>query len=283
MLIRYLAAVALMAGACAAHADVIPSSTTASAASTFLSGWTTGNGTDVMSSGVISGNLNLIGGVAYGSAASADALFTKASGSLGTAADSAKLYYTKGVEGMYLLGAGHGLLAAMLGNGVSVVSSNGGVVVSDGTAAAQQGGGGGSTVSTGGGSTGSTGGGTTGSTGGGSTGKTGGGTTGSTGGGTTGSTGGGATGSTGGGATGSTGGGATGTTGGGATGSTGGGTTGGTGGVFLPPEGNIAPPQVQLDLPTDVGPTATVPEPSTIALMLAGLLGAGSLSRRRNR
>jgi hypothetical protein len=268
MSIRYLVAVALMAGACAAHADVIPSSTTASAASTFLSGWTTGNGTDVMSSGVMSGNLNLIGGVAYGSAASADALFTKASGSLGTAADSAKLYYTKGVEGMYLLGAGHGLLAAMLGNGVSVVSSNGGVVVSDGTAAAQQGGGGGSTVSTGGGSTGSTGGGSTGKTGGGSTGKTGGGGTGSTGGGTTGSTGGGTTGSTGG----------------GTTGSTGGGATGGTGGVFLPPdEVNIAPPQVQLDLPTDVGPAATVPEPSTIALMLAGLLGAGSLSRRRNR
>jgi hypothetical protein len=137
MAIRHLIAAALTASACAAHADVIPS-TTAGAQSSFLSGWTTGDGTNVMSSGVLSNNVNLIGGVAYGSSASADALLGKASSSLGSAGGATKLFYTKGVEGMYLLGAGHGVLAAMIGNGVSVVGSNGGVLVTPGVAAVKK-------------------------------------------------------------------------------------------------------------------------------------------------
>jgi hypothetical protein len=236
MSIRQFVAAALMASACAAHADVIPSPSTASSPSTFLSGWTTGNGTDIMSSGVMSKNVNLIGGVAYGSAASADALFNKASDSLGAAADSTKLYYTKGIEGMYLLGAGHGLLAAMLGNGVSVVGANGGVVVTQGTEAGKTS----TSTQTGGmssppaNSSPSTGDSTPSSS------------------------------------------------------PSPGASTGGdspTDATVRPDASESFPPnnQGQLELPGGAAPLATVPEPSTIALMLAGLLGAGSLTRRRNR
>jgi hypothetical protein len=186
----------------------------------------------------MSNNVNLIGGVAYGSAASADALFSKASESLGTAADSAKLYYTNGIEGMYLLGSGHGLLAALLGNGVSVVGSNGGVVVSQGTTAGLKQGTTTSKSSSPSGSTTSS-----------STTKTT-------------------------------------TTVGNSTDKNPGTSKSGDNAAdsTIRPEADVSfPPNVQLDLPGTVTPAATaaVPEPSTIALMLAGLLGAGSLTRRR--
>lgn len=130
MAIRHIIAAGLMASACAAHAGVVPSSQSA-----FLSGWTTANGTSVLGSGVLSSNVNLIGGVSYGAGASAsDALLNQASANLGAA--GTQLYYTKGIEGMYLLGSGHGILAAMLGNGVSVVGSNGGVTVGQGVSTA---------------------------------------------------------------------------------------------------------------------------------------------------
>lgn len=136
MALRHIIFAAFMASACAAHADVITSgSSSSSAQSAFLSGWTTSNGTSVLGSGALSGNLSLIGGVAYGSSADqAGALMNQASSTLGSNGQT-KLFYTKGIEGMYLLGAGHGILAAMLGTSVSVVGSNGGVIVGTGSVA----------------------------------------------------------------------------------------------------------------------------------------------------
>ncbi len=133
MALRHIVAAAFMVSACAAHADVISSgSSGASAQSTFLSGWTTSNGKSVLGSGAFGNNLSLVGGIAYGSSADqAGALYDAASSSLGTDSQT-KLYYTQGIDGEYLVGEGHGILAAMLGTAVSVVGSNDGVVVGAG-------------------------------------------------------------------------------------------------------------------------------------------------------
>jgi hypothetical protein len=283
MLIRQLVVAAVAAGAaCAAQADVIPAASSAGNTPAILSGWTGANGTDVLSSGVLSGNLSLIGGLSYaeaskasgaaGSATLADVLMGKASASVAQTADGqTQLFYKQGIEGMYLLGSGHGILAAMLGNGVSVVGSNGGVIVSQGQGGS---GGGGSPVGGGGAAVGG------GGSGGGAT-VTGTGTAGNStgsgngGGGATVITGSGGTvvsvpaeipplgGNGGNGGTGGTGG--TGGSGGGLGGGGGFGGDGGIGGVGLP----------------DGNPSGDVPEPSSIALMMAGLLGAGSMVRRR--
>lgn len=134
MLIRRLVIASLLAGASAAHADTIPTAP----ASNVVSGWTAGNGTDVLGSGVLQGNnLNLIGGVAYtaGSGSSAnleDVLLGKVAGTIGQVDGKTTLFFQRGIEASYLLSAGHSFLAASLGPGKSVVGSADGAIISDG-------------------------------------------------------------------------------------------------------------------------------------------------------
>jgi hypothetical protein len=131
MTTRYLIAAAFLIGsACGAQAEVL-SATGAAAQSGFLSGWTSGNGSDVVSSGVLSNGVSLVGGAAYGSGNLAEALYQKASASVGQTGTQVKLSYSQGIEGTYLLSTSNAKLAAMLGNGKGVVSTADGKVVTD--------------------------------------------------------------------------------------------------------------------------------------------------------
>jgi hypothetical protein len=147
MTTRYLIAAALLVGsACGAQAEVLSATGTA-AQSGFLSGWTSGNGSDVVSSGVLSNGVSLVGGAAYGSGNLAEALYQKASASVGQTGTQVKLSYSQGIEGTYLLSTSNAKLAAMLGNGKGVVSTADGKVVTD-----EGGGGAGNNAGVGGGS-----------------------------------------------------------------------------------------------------------------------------------
>jgi hypothetical protein len=129
----------------------VVSATGSGAQSGFLSGWTGGNGADVVSSGVLSNGVSLVGGAAYGSGNLAESLYQKASASVGNGSE-VKLSYSQGIEGKYLLSTSNAKLAAMLGNGVSVVSTSDGKVVKPGQGAPGGYGGGGGGASAGGGS-----------------------------------------------------------------------------------------------------------------------------------
>lgn len=224
MSIRYLIAAALMASACAAHADVIPTSSGAGIV----------NGSNV--AGAV-GDSSVIAGVsrAAGSDALVEALYQKVSASVGS---DMKVSLRQGIDGVYVTGLSTAKAAALAGDGMSVISTSDGfkIVASapDATGAGNANAGGGAAVG-GGGSTGSTGAGT------------------------------------------------------------------GTNDIVVPMPG------ADLSLDTGVGkgsdtgaggdlgvgvgvgagnqaPTAVaVPEPSSIALMLAGMLGVAGLGRRRAR
>ncbi|MEW7847069.1 PEP-CTERM sorting domain-containing protein [Massilia aurea] len=258
MSIRHLVVASLLISAGAAQADVVSSASQPA----FQSGWTTGNGSSVIGSGVFGTGVSLVGGIAHNASSDlTSVLVGKASSSL-SQADAQKLFVQQGIDASYVLSAGNGLLAARFGNSAAVINDGDGVKIVQGQtgqsgsgAAPAAGGSAGGGAAVGGGAAG----------------------------------GGAAVGGGSGGGSGS----------GGGTGSAGG-TTPGAGGiggvdVSLPPDtgetggGNatlpVAAPGAGVPaadpsvlLPDEVN---EVPEPGTIALMLAGLAGAGLFGRRR--
>jgi hypothetical protein len=273
MSIRHLVVASLLISAGAAQADVV-SSTSQPA---FQNGWTTGNGSSVIGSGVFGSGVSLVGGIAHNANTDlTSVLVGKVSASL-SQSDAQKLFVQQGIDASYVLSAGNGLLAARFGNSAAVINDGDGVKIvqgqtgqsSSGATSPAVGGAAGGGAAVGGGSgsgTGSAGGSTSGSTGGGSAGV----------------------GATDGSAPAS---------GGGASGGSAP-VAGGNGSVdiSLPPvtddtgDGNATQPVTgpvaalpvavdpSLILPNDIN---EVPEPGTIALMLAGLAGVGMIGRRR--
>lgn len=257
MSIRHLVVASLLVSAGAAQADVVSSATQPG----FQSGWTSGNGSSVIGSGVLGSGVSLVGGVAHNANSDlTSTLVGKASASL-SQSEAQKLFVQQGIDASYVLSAGNGLLAARYGNSVSVINDGDGVKIVPGQD--------GSTVTApvaGGAVGGSAGGG---AAVGGSAPVSGGGSGGGSTGGTT-----------------PVGGGSgsvdvslppvsgdTGTDVGGGNATLPDGTDIGGGNAGLPVSANpgIALPEL----------AAEVPEPSTIALMLAGVMGAGFFGRRR--
>ena len=273
MSIRHLVVASLLISAGAAQADVV-SSTSQPA---FQNVWTTGNGSSVIGSGVFGSGVSLVGGIAHNANTDlTSVLVGKVSASL-SQSDAQKLFVQQGIDASYVLSAGNGLLAARFGNSAAVINDGDGVKIvqgqtgqsSSGATSPAAGGAAGGGAAVGGGSgsgTGSAGGSTSGSTGGGSAGV------GVTDGSTPASSGGASGGSA--------------------------PVAGGSGSVdiSLPPvtddtgDGNATQPVTgpvaalpvaadpSLILPNEIN---EVPEPGTIALMLAGLAGVGMIGRRR--
>jgi hypothetical protein len=117
MTIRYLIAAALMASACAAHADVIPSSGGAGIVS----------GSNV--AGAV-GDSSVIAGVTRGanSEALVQALYDKVSASVG---HDMKVTLKQGVDGVYVTGLSTAKAAALAGDGMSVVVTPDGFKIVD--------------------------------------------------------------------------------------------------------------------------------------------------------
>jgi hypothetical protein len=95
---RYLIAAILMASTCAAHAGVVSSSGTTQ-------------------SGLLSG------GALSADSIVAQSLLLKASATVGQAGGDVKSTYAQGIEGTYLFGTSHSVLASMLGSGIAAVQA----------------------------------------------------------------------------------------------------------------------------------------------------------------
>lgn len=252
MSIRHLVVASLLISAGAAQADVVSSASQPA----FQSGWTAGNGSSVIGSGVFGSGVSLVGGIAHNANTDlTSVLVGKASASL-SQSDAQKLFVQQGIDASYVLSAGNGLLAARFGNSAAVINDGDGVKIVQGQTS--QSGSGATSPVTGGGAAG----------------------------------GGAAVGGASGAGTGSAGGSTDGGASGGSAPVAGG---SGSVDVSLPPltgdtgSGNATQPVTEpvaavpgvdptLVLPNEIN---EVPEPGTIGLMLAGLAGVGMIGRRR--
>jgi hypothetical protein len=251
MSIRHLVVASLLISAGVAQADVVSSASQPA----FQSGWTSGNGSSVIGSGVFGSGVSLVGGIAHNANTDlTSVLVGKASASL-SQSEAQKLFVQQGIDASYVLSAGNGLLAARFGNSAAVINDGDGVKIVQGH---------------------------TGQSGSGATSPAAGGAAG--GGAAVGGDSGAGTGSAGGSAGGGASGGSAPVAGGSGsvdvslppvTGETGGGnaTQPGTEPVAAVPGADPA-----LILPNEIN---EVPEPGTIGLMLAGLAGVGMIGRRR--
>jgi hypothetical protein len=118
MSIRYLIAAALMASACAAHADVIPTS----------------NGVGVISGSNVAGAVgdsSVIAGVNRGAGSDAlvQALYEKVSASVGS---DMKVSLKQGIDGVYVTGLNSAKAAALAGDSMSVIKTSDGFKIVDG-------------------------------------------------------------------------------------------------------------------------------------------------------
>jgi hypothetical protein len=118
MSIRYLIAAALMASACAAHADVIPTS----------------NGVGVISGSNVAGAVgdsSVIAGVNRGAGSDAlvQALYEKVSASVG---NDMKVSLKQGIDGVYVTGLNSAKAAALAGDSMSVIKTPDGFKIVDG-------------------------------------------------------------------------------------------------------------------------------------------------------
>ena len=118
MSIRYLIAAALMASACAAHADVIPTS----------------NGVGVISGSNVAGAVgdsSVIAGVNRGAGSDAlvQALYEKVSASVG---NDMKVSLKQGIDGVYVTGLNSAKAAALAGDSMSVIKTPDGFKIVEG-------------------------------------------------------------------------------------------------------------------------------------------------------
>jgi hypothetical protein len=117
MTTRYIIAAALMASACAAHADVLPGANPAAATVT--------TGSNV--AGVL-GDASMIAGVSRGAGSDAlvQALYDKVSAAVG---NDMKVSLKQGIDGVYVQGLSTAKAAALAGDGMSVINTSNGFKV----------------------------------------------------------------------------------------------------------------------------------------------------------